>query len=73
LNKKRRVLRAGGLEHEEASARRINAQPWEPLPGMVKRRCGRCRYWFAAKDVGADRCPDCEIRLRRAARQEGEL
>src|SRR6516165_10194668 len=21
---------------------------WEPLPGMVKRQCLRCRYWFAA-------------------------
>jgi hypothetical protein len=24
---------------QEAEVRAINAQPWEPLPGMVKRRC----------------------------------
>ena len=32
----------------EATTRAINAQPWEPLPGMVKQQCPDCRYWFAA-------------------------
>jgi hypothetical protein len=27
----------------EAEARAVNAQPWEPLPGMVKRQCDWCR------------------------------
>jgi hypothetical protein len=51
MNKKRRgesVLRAGGLEHEEASARAVNAEPWEPMPGMVKRECPKCRYFFTS-------------------------
>ena len=30
----------------EAEARAINATDWQPLPGMVKRRCLRCRYLF---------------------------
>jgi hypothetical protein len=41
------VLR-DGLSGEEAAARAINAEPWEPLPGMVKARCPECRYFFAA-------------------------
>jgi predicted Zn-ribbon and HTH transcriptional regulator len=54
------VLRPGGLEHEEASARAVNAQPWDPMPGMVKRQCHECRYWFAADPAnGERRCPDC--------------
>jgi hypothetical protein len=33
----------------------INAEPWEPLPDMVKMRCSQCRYWFAApKAEGGD-------------------
>ena len=32
----------------EATTRAINAEPWEPMPGMVKRQCPECRYWFAA-------------------------
>ena len=32
----------------EAEARVTNAKPWEPLPGMVKRQCDWCRYFFAA-------------------------
>ncbi len=31
----------------EAEARAVNAEPWEPPPGMVKKRCSQCRYWFA--------------------------
>ena len=71
LNKRRRkkaVLRAGGLEHEEASARAVNAGPWEPPPGMVKLRCERCRYWFAAPSQSAEpRWPDCASFGQRAA------
>ena len=43
-------------------AREINAEPWEPPPGMVKLRCAACRYWFAAADPQAAHCPDCAIR-----------
>ena len=48
--------------NDESSSRAVNAQPWEPLPGMVKRRCLRCRYWFAvpiAEAEATSRCPDC--------------
>ena len=43
------------------AAREINAEPWEPPPGMVKRQCPRCRYFFAADpDSEAEMlCPDC--------------
>ena len=46
----------------EALARAVNAEPWEPLPGMVKKRCSRCHYWFAvliAEAEATSRCPDC--------------
>jgi len=49
-------------ELDEATARAINAQPWEPLPGMLKRRCLRCRYVFAVRLEEAEAtatCPDC--------------
>ena len=36
------------MTDEEAAARAANAEPWEPLPGMVKLRCTTCRYFFAA-------------------------
>jgi hypothetical protein len=49
----------------EAEARAINAEPWEPPPGMVKARCAACSYWFAAPDMRVERCPDCQIRLGR--------
>ena len=32
---------------DEARARAINAEPWKPRPGMVKRQCPVCRYFFA--------------------------
>lgn len=45
---------------DEEEARAINAEPWEPMPGMVKRRCDWCLYWFAAPVLGHEpRCPDC--------------
>jgi hypothetical protein len=40
------------MKAEEAEARAINAQPWEPPPGMVKRQCPECRYFFALLPVG---------------------
>ena len=47
------------LEAEE-TARAINAQPWVPLPGLVKRQCPQCRYFFAAPaDSSERRCLDC--------------
>jgi hypothetical protein len=43
---------------DDADARAVNAQSWEPPPGMIKRRCPECRYFFAAAEaVGL--CPDC--------------
>jgi hypothetical protein len=48
----------------EAAARAVNAEPWDPPPGMVKRRCSACSYWFAAlADAESWTCPDCMIRL----------
>ena len=34
----------------EVEARAINATDWEPLPGMAKKRCSQCRYWFRGAD-----------------------
>jgi hypothetical protein len=50
---------------DDARARAINAEPWQPLPGMVKLRCQHCSYWFATRDADVPCCPDCRIRLRR--------
>ena len=58
------VLR-GGFAREEAAARQVNAEPWQPLPGMVKLRCADCHYWFAAPHPRATYCPDCEIKRQR--------
>jgi hypothetical protein len=44
----------------EAEARAINAEPWEPMAGMMKRQCPRCRYFFASPvDSPERRCADC--------------
>ena len=46
----------------EVEARAINATDWEPLSGMVKKRCSQCCYWFAVRIAEAEvtaRCPDC--------------
>jgi hypothetical protein len=55
----------------EATTRAINAAPWEPMPGMVKRQCPECRYWFAAPVNRAlePRCPDCVEKLSRGRRR----
>ena len=61
------------MKPEEAEARAINAQPWEPPPGMVKRQCPECRYFSAApitsKDGKASPCPDCAAEGSRPAKQ----
>ena len=46
----------------EQDARKLNAEPWEPPPGMVKKQCSWCRYYFAVPVDEAEvtsRCPDC--------------
>ena len=55
----------------EATTRAINAEPWEPMPGMVKRQCPDCRYWFAAPVNRAlePRCSDCVEKLPRERRR----
>ena len=52
------------MTDEEPDARAVNAEPWEPMPGMVKLRGSACSYWFAAGAADAENCPDCAIRLR---------
>ena len=50
------------LAKHEVQARAINAEPWQPMAGMVKRRCERCAYWFATpRPKPAAWCPDCEL------------
>ena len=45
---------------DEASSRAVNAKPWQPMPGMEKRQCTWCRYFFAADPATTEpRCPDC--------------
>ena len=55
----------------EATTRAINAKPWEPMPGMVKRQCPDCRYWFAAPVSRAlePRCQDFVEKLSRGRRK----
>ena len=62
MNKARSAKPRPEPEDAETLARTVNAEPWEPLPGMVKRRCLRCGYFFAVKAGLAERtatCPDC--------------
>ena len=41
----------------EEIARAVDAGPWEPMPGMVKRQCPQCRYFFASPvDSPGRRC-----------------
>ena len=54
----------------EAAARAVNAEAWEPMPGMVKRQCPECRYWFAAPASSQEaRCQDCLDKLPRGIRR----
>ena len=72
MNKKRlgAVVLSGGPADAEAMARRVNAEPWEPMPGMVKRQCPECRYWFAAPASSQElRCQDCVDKLPRGRRR----
>jgi len=47
-------------EEAEATARAINAEPWEPMRGRVKQQCPQCRYFFASPvDSAERRCADC--------------
>ncbi len=71
------VSRAGSgginINEAEAEARAVNAEPWEPLPGMIKLRCPRCLYFFAAPAAAATAdvtvlCPDCLAEGRRPLR-----
>ena len=58
--------RTRGQNDDVVAARAINAQPWDPPPGMVKRQCSWCRYFFAAPAEGQEqRCPDCASEGRR--------
>jgi hypothetical protein len=62
MNKKRmeKAVRADKTADAEAAARAVNALPWEPMPGMVKRQCPGCRYFYAAPtDNKEPHCPDC--------------
>jgi hypothetical protein len=55
---------------DEATTRAINAEPWKPMPGMVKRQCPECRYWFAAPANSQEpRCQDCVDKLPRGSRR----
>jgi hypothetical protein len=69
MNKRRLAesVRHGGFMDDEAAARAVYAEPWEPMPGMLKRQCPECRYWFAAAtETGL--CPDCAMPRREAVR-----
>ena len=66
MNKKRRET-AAPTSGPEAVVRAVNAQPWEPLPGMEKRQCPKCQYFFAAPTGSEEpRCPDCLDKAPRA-------
>jgi hypothetical protein len=52
------VPRTHGQTDDAITGRAINAEPWEPLPGMVKRQCPECRYFFAVDPDSLEaRCP----------------
>jgi hypothetical protein len=54
------VARKPAPDEAEAEARAINTEPWEPMAGMVKRQCPRCRYFFASPvDSSEPRCANC--------------
>ena len=54
------MARKSAPDEAEAEARAIDAEPWGPMAGMVKRQCPRCRYFFASPvDSPERRCADC--------------
>jgi hypothetical protein len=58
------------MTDDDRHERRINAMPWEPLPGMVKRRCASCKFYFSTPThQQSATCPDCTVANRR--RQHG--
>ena len=40
----------------ELETRAINATDWAPLPGMVKRPCDWCRYFFGHSGLDVSFC-----------------
>jgi hypothetical protein len=70
LNKRRLERLRPEPEDAEKLARAINAEPWEPLHGMMKKRCSQCSYLFAVPAAEAEatsRCPDCARSTRPTA------
>ena len=70
MNKRQpgKAVLCGRLASEEAAARAINAEPWEPLPGMARQQCHACRYFFAAPVAATTLlCPDCASEGTRTA------
>jgi hypothetical protein len=60
----------------EQEAREENATDWQPMPGMVKRKCLRCGYFFAVKAELADStatCPDCAPSQTRARSNNSKI
>jgi hypothetical protein len=53
--KGRSEARKSASDEAEAELRAINAEPWEPMPGMVKRLCPQCRYFFASPVESTER------------------
>jgi hypothetical protein len=54
----------------EQEAHTVNATDWQPMPGMVKKRCLQCSYLFAVKAELAETtatCPSCRPRRREHA------
>ena len=46
-------------ELNETTARTVNAELWEALPGMMKRRCSQCRYFFPMRRPRRRRALPC--------------
>jgi hypothetical protein len=67
---KSRRIRLGATNlrarHIQGDTAERNDEPWQPLPGMVKRRCTGCTLWYAAR-VGktGSMCPECSAKVRR--------
>jgi hypothetical protein len=72
VGRRPRTFTRDGTTAAEAEARAVNAEQWEPMPGMVKRQCPRCRYFFAAPATAPPRphCPDCVQELAAEQRRE---
>ena len=58
--------RTPGQNDDVLAALAVNAEPWGPPPGMVKKWCPACGYWFAVPVALAERektprCLDCRL------------